>query len=410
MISEEKNSDLNKINNNLGFSIVEVLVAVAILAIVFAPLLKSFSTAAIVNGKSQRIQNATSLAEGVMEDVKGKSIQELHDLAASDAKVNFLPMDGDGGVKSPPFTVFYEDVTATKGIKYDAKVTISTDEYSHDKTGMDEADEGFSDASDVNIRELPKINRVDSHEHAVLSWELNQYDNKALENLAAENSKLENDTATLKSAYTASATKDINIVIKEDSGMTKITCEIEYNTGNSSDKSLKYLVYSGFFEDKASTVIGGPNVYLFYTLSEDVASATEAFKTENIDIEDTTSGKRHSVYLIMQDGNDSLSTTKGSKVSLNIHGSGYSNGLSYNSATANIDSTKFLSGEGTAEISDDVVFCSNLLGKDSKKGELYATSAKIRVYYVTVEIMEHGKTDVLATLTSTMQAGKEANK
>ena len=196
----ERSSD-NKsiINDNSGLSIVEVLVAVAILAIVFVPLLKTFTQASTINARAQKLQNVTSLAEGVMEDVKGKSIQELHDLAAERADVSFLPLDKDGTLTKgnlnnvPPYTVTYENVTATQGITYDAVVTISTDNYkSTDRSDARKANklshnDDIGDVSDANIRELPQINKVDSNKNAVLSWEINKYDNKALENLAAEN-------------------------------------------------------------------------------------------------------------------------------------------------------------------------------------------------------------------------------
>ncbi|MDO4965772.1 MAG: type II secretion system protein [Lachnospiraceae bacterium] len=410
-MGNKTDSKKNRICDNNGFSIVEVLVAVAILAVVFAPILKTFSTAASVNGRAQKVQNVTSLAEGVMEDVKGKSIQELLELGNIRTDVTFEAFDKDGNhtesdiTKGKKYTVFYEDITATQGITYDAKVTIDTDKYSTDKSSMSEGDEGYSDISDANIRELPQINKVDSHNHAVISWEINQYDDKALENLAAENSTSGGGVSALKTSYAYSAEKDINITIKEDSGLTKISCEIEYKPGNSTDKSLKYLVYNGYFEDQATAPLGGPNVYLFYTLSEKVAPAGESFKKEHININDTTSGKRHSVYLIMQDGVNKLSTLNGSKVTLNVSGSGWSDSVSYNSTSTISDSTKLLSTTPNG----DVIFGSNLLDENNKIGELYDSSSKTRIYYVTVDIMEHGKTEVIETLTSTMQAGKETN-
>ncbi|MCI6409647.1 MAG: type II secretion system GspH family protein, partial [Lachnospiraceae bacterium] len=319
----ESNCDKKSIiNDNSGLSIVEVLVAVAILAIVFVPLLKTFTQASTINARAQKLQNVTSLAEGVMEDVKGKSIQELHDLAVDDPKVSFLPLDKDGTLTKgnlnnvPPYTVTYENVTATQGIMYDAVVTIATENYKNKTKGADD----IGDVSDANIRELPQINKVDSNRNAVLSWELNKYDNKALENLAVENFAPKNsvtdpDIAKLKESYKKTAEKYINIEIKEDSetSCTKVSCEVEYKTGTASGKSLKYLVYTGYFVEPLASEPAGPNIYLFYTLSEKVKDGagyiSEPIKKENIKIEDKTTGKRHNVYFIMQDGVDKLSTT-----------------------------------------------------------------------------------------------------
>lgn len=415
----ERSSD-NKsiINDNSGLSIVEVLVAVAILAIVFVPLLKTFTQASTINSKAQKLQNVTSLAEGVMEDVKGKSIQELHDLAVERADVSFLPLDKDGTLKKgnlnnvPPYTVTYENVTATQGITYDAVVTIATENYKNKTKGADD----IGDVSDANIRELPQINKVDSNRNAVLSWELNKYDNKALENLAAENSVTGSDIATLKDSYKNTAEKYINIEINEDSetSSTKVSCEVEYKTGkNASDKSLKYLVYTGYFVEPLASEPAGPNIYLFYTLSENVkdgaSNIADPIKKENIKIEDKTTGKRHNVYFIMQDGVDKLSTTNGSEVTLDISGSGYSESIYYDKTSIFTDAITYLAGASTPDDeSDDVYFFSNLKDKNGNSGELFNSKSKDRIYYVTVEIKEHGKPEVLGTYTSTMQTGAEA--
>ena len=415
----ERSSD-NKsiINDNSGLSIVEVLVAVAILAIVFVPLLKTFTQASTINSKAQKLQNVTSLAEGVMEDVKGKSIQELHDLAVERADVSFLPLDEDGTLTKgnlknvPPYTVTYENVTATQGITYDAVVTISTDNYkSTDRSDARKAGNDIGDVSDANIRELPQINKVDSNKNAVLSWELNKYDNKALENLAAENSVSGSDIATLKDSYKDTAEKHINIEIKEDTdtSSTKVSCEVEYKTGkNASDKSLKYLVYTGYFVEPLASEPAGPNIYLFYTLSENVkdgaSNIADPIKKENIKIEDKTTGKRHNVYFIMQDGINELSTINGSEVTINVSGSGYSETVSYDKFSIIPDAITLLAGASTPDDkSDDVYFFTNLEDK-----KLFTSKSKDRIYYVTVEIKEHGKSEVLGTYTSTMQTGAEA--
>ena len=414
----ERSSD-NKsiINDNSGLSIVEVLVAVAILAIVFVPLLKTFTQASTINARAQKLQNVTSLAEGVMEDVKGKSIQELHDLAVDDPKVSFLPLDKDGTLTKgnlnnvPPYTVTYENVTATQGITYDAVVTIATENYKNKDKDADD----IGDVSDANIRELPQINKVDSNKNAVLSWELNKYDNKALENLAAENSVSGSDIATLKDSYKDTAKKYINIEIKEDTdtSSTKVSCEVEYKTGTASGKSLKYLVYTGYFVEPLISEPAGPNIYLFYTLTEKVKDGagyiSEPIKKENIKIEDKTTGKRHNVYFIVQDGINKLSTYNGSEVTINVSGSGYSETISYDKNSIIPSAITLLAGGSTTDDeSDDVYFFSNLKDKNGNSGELFNSKSKDRIYYVTVEIKEHGKSEVLGTYTSTMQTGAEA--
>jgi len=407
----------NKLIDDQGFSIVEVLVAVAILAAVFIPVMRSFSTASLVNSKAQKSQSVTSLSEDIMEEVKGKSIQELHDEASTRSDMNFSPLDDDGTLtignlkNVPPYVIDYTDITVTQGLKYDVKVTIDTEKYSKDKSGMSPSDEGYEDISDANVRELPKISKVDSHKHAVLSWEINQYDDMALKNLAAENAENESEISSLESSYfSAGVTKNINITIKSDadSSQTKVACEVEYATASASDKSLKYLVYSGYFDEATSDEVG-PNVYLFYTLSEKVAPSAYC-KTEKLNIHDETTDTRHNVYLIMQDGEDKLNTGT-SQIYLNVSGDGWSDAVNLGPSSIIDTSSKVLfTGPDDKTTRDDVIFYSNLMDKNSDVGELFDKASKNRIYYITVDVMKHGETDIIETFTSTMQTGKEADK
>lgn len=62
---------------NKGFTLVEVLVAAAILSLVVPPILSSFVTIARVNSKSRMKLSATTIANGVMEAVKGFDLLEI---------------------------------------------------------------------------------------------------------------------------------------------------------------------------------------------------------------------------------------------------------------------------------------------------------------------------------------------
>lgn len=63
--------------NDKGLSLIEVLVAVMILAIVATPFLHSFVTAANTNSKAKAMNNATVLAQSVMEGLKAEPLQEI---------------------------------------------------------------------------------------------------------------------------------------------------------------------------------------------------------------------------------------------------------------------------------------------------------------------------------------------
>lgn len=68
-------------NNNRGFSLVEVLLAIVILGLVAAPILQMFVTSAQINLRSRKLMAATDVATITMEYMNG------------------MKFDGDGGIK-----------------------------------------------------------------------------------------------------------------------------------------------------------------------------------------------------------------------------------------------------------------------------------------------------------------------
>ena len=78
----DRESRANKKNNNHGLSLVELLIAVTILAIIIVPLLHAFVSSARLNLKSQRTMKSTMIAETIMEEFKELSVEELVQLYA----------------------------------------------------------------------------------------------------------------------------------------------------------------------------------------------------------------------------------------------------------------------------------------------------------------------------------------
>lgn len=63
--------------NNVGMTLVEVIVAIAILSIVILPVLHSFVTSAIYNARSRSRQQTTAAAQTVLENFKAYSVKEI---------------------------------------------------------------------------------------------------------------------------------------------------------------------------------------------------------------------------------------------------------------------------------------------------------------------------------------------
>ena len=66
-----------KRTKNSGFTLVEVLIAVAILAVISIPLMQSFVSAARVNGEARRRLAANTIAETLMESCKSVSLTDV---------------------------------------------------------------------------------------------------------------------------------------------------------------------------------------------------------------------------------------------------------------------------------------------------------------------------------------------
>lgn len=103
MKTESKGHQLNK---NAGFSLVELLIGVTILAVITVPLLHMFVTSNKINAKSRITLRATVVAQDVMEGLKAYSVEELKEQFAGDADLEIV---GTSLLISPD-VAYYEDV------------------------------------------------------------------------------------------------------------------------------------------------------------------------------------------------------------------------------------------------------------------------------------------------------------
>lgn len=84
------------IRNNKGFSLIEVLVAMAIFVLCAAPFLRSLVLSIQTNAKSRELLNATTVAENVMEDIKADGVATFLGLNMSSGGIAPSGTDGDG--------------------------------------------------------------------------------------------------------------------------------------------------------------------------------------------------------------------------------------------------------------------------------------------------------------------------
>lgn len=392
--------ETEKLNNN-GFSLVELLVAVAILSVIVVPIMKSFTTSAITSAKAQSMQNATSLAEKQMEIVKTKTIKQL--------------IEDDGFIKDESNNSYkgkYKGVTATNGEKFDVYVDITSDKYSK---------ESAADVSDINSIELPKLYDIqNSKPHAVISWEINEYDMSAVQTLAYKTTKT--------AAEICNKGKKITNINMSDEG--SVTCIVEYCGADSPEGSkdnLKYQVYTNVLGNAYEITDlnkddGGPHLYILYTMSKYInGTANQYFKNEEIHIIDNTkrpdSSKRYrqNIYIVMQhdlkdmsDGNSSLKV-KVDGNAIRIKNDGYSDKTTL-TLPDDITSSDLYVNKWQLNTDEDSYLYTNFLPvSEDVDASLFYGEKKDRIYQVRVRLVKTGDPEpkdddkVKAELISTMK-------
>lgn len=145
--------------NNRGFTLLELIVTVVILALVTAPFLSSFVSASRTNVKSKRIQEANELSQYIIEQFKASSITQL--------------------ISEYGLTAEYDDPPANEELKqYTAELT---------GTNLTTLTTGFSEkysakitmkpsSSSVNGDVTPIIDKLDKDTCAVFAQNIYSYD------------------------------------------------------------------------------------------------------------------------------------------------------------------------------------------------------------------------------------------
>lgn len=388
----------NLIEDNKGFSLVELVICVAILAIATIPLLSAFSMSGRVIGKAQSLQNATSVAESVMEELKGSSIEQLKHTTgyvflteepAAYTYTSFMAMtpgermtfgsDKTGSNKASltqegkdtPFYIFYKqniksdaDEDSSRGESFNVVATIDATENYVGTVG--------DSAIDANSIELPVIERIDKGRHAAISKEINRLDSSAVETWKNNYRDKMHLGSTDSVSSLEHLTKEIEITINDDvddedhpeNHKANVDCVVRYyetSAGSfaSDDCAVSEKVYSGTFLDANDT-----RVYIFYqTARQSIHTNNELHSlsnTENIiDHEDIiikgtsvnarTAANPRQVYLILQEDDEHLTGDSNY----------YMLGAGYTHMTVSADTVKVADNSNMSLSDDGVIYNSD---------------------------------------------------
>lgn len=148
-----------KTSDNKGFTLVEVIIAVMVLAVVIVPLFHSFVSSHRINGKSKQYMRATTLAQDEMEIFERQKIADLID------PTKFTYVGEDGNPPQPDDSdgryVFIRkdinnDSSGSSSSKFDVVVTL-------DPERDNDTDRYFN----TNTQELFYMNSIASSDSAV---------------------------------------------------------------------------------------------------------------------------------------------------------------------------------------------------------------------------------------------------
>lgn len=158
---------------NMGFSLVEVLVTLALISVLSIPLIQTFINSARVNGKAKSMQNATDIAQSISEYFGAMPLDALKTAyqgkytSMSDGRIVFTNI-GDGINKNSDGVDYYKGSDTEK---FYVSVIVDPTGYSKaDKTGMNDY-----------IR--PGINNLNENSSITCRSKLEQYDKNIVNTL-----------------------------------------------------------------------------------------------------------------------------------------------------------------------------------------------------------------------------------
>lgn len=275
--------------NNAGFSLVEIVVAVAILAIVTIPLLKIFVTSAQLNAKSKERQQITAAAGSVMEEIKSTPLVDLSGVSVSpyynrgqdpeykyDIKAVFAPLVTEPLVSQKPIDEYrdavYREESGLNIVGYNSCVNSLVD-------WMNEHDE----FRDYNLNDLS--DSVDVSRNITISF---------------SKDFLGHTKGVVTVTYSATVKNSLKYYANSTGTSKKKVKDAPDNPGTiiyprPGDPAIEYLIF-----DNSSTGASLDNAFIFFFPAyKKHAGLNEYFVNDTINIANTT-GSPVNVYLVKQ--------------------------------------------------------------------------------------------------------------
>lgn len=293
---------------NMGFSLVEVLVTLALISVLSIPLIQTFVNSARMNGKAKSMQNATDIAQSISEYFGAMPLDALKTAyqgkytSMSDGRIVFTNI-GDGINKNSDGVDYYKGSDTEK---FYVSVIVDPTGYSKDdKTGMNDY-----------IR--PGINNLNENSSITCRSKLEQYDTNIVNTFKEKGVNVDDKSKIVKkSVFTIYENKSTVYAGKVE---YKYYLDITY-TYNNNNIEYKNIELGIGTVDRAG--IAAPNLYIIYTpvlgmygnKNDAMDEITVKYRPDSVKADWE---KPVNVYLVEQTANfESKEDTKDTKVSLN---------------------------------------------------------------------------------------------
>ncbi len=253
-----------KKGNQSGFTLLELLIAVAILAVIVVPILTAFLISVETNAKAKDKQRASVAASNLVEDFKGRDTEQV---------INAMTKKADG---------LYEKVEIIDGQAYTLLTTIDETQSTSDVTALDD------ESTDYNASELSKLYSVDKTLDGIYVQKKEQdvmFAKKLKKGMLSKEELLED------------IRRDTVISIEKENGEYQASVQSTYDLGNGNsqkqEKTDKQMIYSGKSQPPR-------NLYLFYQpmYNGSLRTINETFTIEQMELIPVN------IYLICQNTGD----------------------------------------------------------------------------------------------------------
>lgn len=336
-----------------GFSLVEVIIAIAVLAIVAMSLLSYFSSANFYSSSGKNTQKADMAGQWLLEELNSyRSVSQLENSMAVTGGAVLSGSVISGGTWS------LESESADKAVlsravsvddtNYQARVTL---DYNYETP----APTGSLTAPQYNNYNEPDLEEIYSSYNVVLE--------ETDQSSTAESYFFYKDTSVAKTTIRNSMTREMEIEIEKDAENPELYRVKAYYVYKYNGASYKVLV-----KEKKIEVENLQNVYLFYNLlrgdiEEEPVKVTLASNISKVE------AKKISLYFVSQKG----SVTPPANYRLDLSGNGNWMDLSYYTNKATV----------SAAVHHESDIVKHSTGK--------------RIAMITVEIYREGETDYTET-------------